>query len=128
MTKLWKCCGCIWGCTRFSAVDFGEVFCTAPIRCGFTLCLAAPHFWKIKTGLHKVRLILATGCCSCGYMGWTFKNYYSKFWAFGPLKNSILSPFWLLLNWVFLYQVSTTTKQNLNLSQDSQHSKSNTQL
>ena len=72
--------------------------------------LGCTYFWKIKTGLHKVRLILATGCCSFGYMGWTFKNYYSKFWAFGPLKNSILSPFWLLLNWAFLYQVSTTTK------------------
>ena len=36
-----------------------------------------------------VRLILEARCSSFGYMGWAFKNYYSKFWAFRPLKNSI---------------------------------------
>ena len=45
--------GCIW----FKSVGFGEIFCTTPIGCSFTLCLTAPHVWKIKTNLHKVRLI-----------------------------------------------------------------------
>ena len=29
-------------------------------------------------------------CGSFGYIGWAFKNYYSKFCAFGPLKSSNL--------------------------------------
>ena len=29
----------------------------------------APHFWKVRTGLHKVQLILAAQCSSFGYMG-----------------------------------------------------------
>ena len=29
----------------------------------------APHFWKVKTGLHKVQLILAAQCSLFGYMG-----------------------------------------------------------
>ena len=38
-------------------------------------------------------VILAAQCGAFGYVGWAFINYYSKFWALGPLKNSILSPF-----------------------------------
>lgn len=41
------------------------------IRCGFTLCLTAPYFWKVKIGLHKVQLILVAWCGSFSYMGWT---------------------------------------------------------
>ena len=106
-----SCCWtwqCLWvgmeGCTRFSAVGFGEVFCTTSIGYGFTLCLTAPHFWKVRISLHKVRLILEARCSSFGYMGWAFKNYYSKFWAFRPLKNSIWANFDFLFNWAFLYK------------------------
>ena len=57
--------GCIW----FNSVGFGEIFCTTPIGCSFTLCLAAPHVWKIKTSLNKVWLILPAQCGSFDYMG-----------------------------------------------------------
>ena len=77
------------GYTRFGVVGFEEVFCNTLIGCSFTLCLTAPYFWRVRTGLHKVRLISAVWCGQFGYVGWAFKNYYSKFWDFEPLKNSI---------------------------------------
>ena len=46
---------------------------TTPIGCGFTLCLTAPHFWKVRISLYRVRLILEARCSSFGYMGWAFK-------------------------------------------------------
>ena len=47
---------------QFSSISFKEVFCATPIGCGLTLRMTATYFQRVKTGLYKMRLILAVQC------------------------------------------------------------------